>query len=166
MPNCQQNWMRHCRRAARGLTLVEVLIALAIVAILTTVAYPSYASYMTRTRRIEGQIALLEALQQQERYFMRNNSYLAFSAASTEPAERLFRAWSGASAQKSAYEIDGHACPGKGIADCVELRATPGTAQVDGRFKDPECGVLTLDSVGRRSASGTAGSGASATCWP
>ena len=146
---------------ARGFTLVEVMIALVVVAILTTLAYPSYAGYITKTRRIEGQIALLEAMQQQERYFMRNNRYLAFSAASTEPAERQFRAWSGTSAARSAYEVDGYACPGRAIADCIELRATPGTAQVDSGFSDAACGVLTLDSAGRRSASGTA-----AHCWP
>jgi type IV pilus assembly protein PilE len=122
----------------RGFTLVEVMIVLAIVMILTTLAYPGYAEY-----------------------FMRNNGYLAFSAASTEPAERQFRAWSGASAARSAYEMEGRACPGQAITDCIEVRATPGTQQVDSGFKDPACGVLTLDSVGRRSASGT-----SANCWP
>lgn len=149
--------MRH----ERGLTLLEIMIALAIVMILTTLAYPSYAGYIVKTRRIEGQLALMDALQQQERYFMRNNSYVAFDAASTEPHARLFRAWSGASARKSAYEIDGHACPGQDIADCIELRATPGTARVDPTFRDPACGVLTLDSAGRRGANGTSDG-----CWP
>jgi len=149
--------MRH----ARGFTLVELMIVLAIVGILTTIAYPGYAAYITKARRVEGQIALLEALQQQERYFMRNNRYLAFSAASTDPAERQFRAWSGASAGKSAYEVEGQACPGQAITDCIELRATPGTQHVDSSFNDGACGVLTLDSAGRRSASGTA-----TNCWP
>ena len=145
----------------RGMTLVEVMIALVIVMILTTLAYPSYASYVTKTRRVEGQVALVETMQQQERYFARNNSYLAFSAASTEPAEVLFRAWSAPSAVRSAYELEGRACPGQSIADCIELRASPGTAQVDSRFKDPDCGVLTLDSAGRQGASGAA-----LNCWP
>jgi len=145
----------------RGMTLVEVMIVLVIVMILTTLAYPSYAGYVTKTRRIEGQVALVETMQQQERYFARNNSYLAFSAASTEPAEVLFRPWSAPSAVRSAYELEGRACPGQSITDCIELRATPGTAQVDGRFKDPDCGVLTLDSAGRQGASGAA-----LNCWP
>jgi len=148
-------------RDARGFTLVEVVIVLAIVTILTTLAYPGYAGYITKTRRLEGLVALMETMQQQERYFMRNNGYLAFSAASTEPAERQFRAWSGASAGKSAYEMEGRACPGQAITDCIELRATPGTQSVDSGFRDPDCGVLTLDSVGRRSASGAA-----VNCWP
>ena len=146
----------------RGWTLIELMVVLVILMILTTLAYPSYAGYITRTRRIEALVALMETMQQQERYFMRNNSYMAFNAASVEPGARQFRAWSGASAQQSAYALDGYACPGQAIADCIELRATPGTAQVDSRFKDTECGVLTLDSVGRRSASGVAADA----CWP
>jgi type IV pilus assembly protein PilE len=145
----------------RGMTLVEVMIVLVIVMILTTLAYPSYAGYVTKARRIEGQVALVDTMQQQERYFARNNSYLAFSAASTEPAERLFRPWSSATAARSAYELEGRACPGQSIAYCIELRATPGTAQVDSYFKDPDCGVLTLDSAGRQGASGAARN-----CWP
>jgi type IV pilus assembly protein PilE len=149
-------------RNERGFTLLEVMVVLVILMILTTLAYPSYARYLAKARRIEGQVALLDALQQQERYFMRNNTYVAFSAASTDPGARQFRAWSGASAATSAYEIEGLACPNQAIADCIEVRATPGTGNVDGRFSDPDCGVLTLDSVGRRGASGTAG----AACWP
>jgi type IV pilus assembly protein PilE len=145
----------------RGWTLLEVMIVLAIVMILTTLAYPGYAEYITKTRRIEGQVALLELLQQQERYFTRNNSYVAFDAASTEPHAQQFKTWSGSSAKKSAYEMAGAACPDQAITDCIVLRATPGTERVDGRFRDAACGVLTLDSAGRRSASGT-----SPTCWP
>jgi len=149
----------------RGMTLIEVMIVLAIVLILATLAYPSYAGYVTKSRRIEGQVALLETMQQQERYFMRNNTYAAFSASTVEAGEGgtpQFRPWSSASAQRSAYELEGRACAGQAVADCIEVRATPGTAQVDSRFRDPDCGTLTLDSVGRRGASGPS----AATCWP
>jgi len=145
----------------RGFTLVEAMIVLVVVMILTTLAYPSYAGYITRARRIEGQVALVDTMQQQERYFMRNNTYLAFSAAAPEPAAQQFRPWSRASAARSAYELEGRACPGRSIAECIELRATPGTAQVDNRFQDPDCGVLTLDSTGRQGATGAAPN-----CWP
>lgn len=144
-----------------GWTLVELMIVLAILVILATLAWPSYAGYLTKARRIEGQVALIDTMQQQERYFMRNNSYVAFSAGATGAGASQFRPWSAASAAKSAYQLEGAACPGQAITDCIELRATPGTAEVDTRFKDPACGVLTLDSAGRRGASGTAPN-----CWP
>ena len=42
-----------------GFTLVEQLVALAIVGILATLAIPVYTKYVTKTHRTEGQIALL-----------------------------------------------------------------------------------------------------------
>ncbi|MGZ5183358.1 MAG: type IV pilin protein, partial [Ramlibacter sp.] len=83
----------------------------------------------------------------------------AFSSAADAQADG-FRWWSGSSAAASFYELDAHACPDQDLADCVEVRATPGTARVDGRFRDPECGVLRLDSRGVHAAEGTG------RCWP
>ena len=144
----------------RGFTLIEMLVVLAILAILAAMAYPSYAGHVVRTRRAEGQIALIEAMQQQERYRLQHNTYVAFSSSSGEGEAQGFRWWSGNGAALSVYELDAHACPGQALADCVELRATPGTAKVDSRFRDPECGALTLDSLGVHAAEG------SGRCWP
>lgn len=149
------------RDAARidGFTLVELMIVVAIVGILGTLAYPTYAGYIVRTRRTEGQVALIEAMQRQERYHVRHNAYVGFSA--DEPGTDGFTWWSGTKTSASAYELDAYACPGRGIAECVEIRARPGTARVDARFRDPDCGALTLDSTGRQGAQGTG-----ARCWP
>jgi type IV pilus assembly protein PilE len=136
-----------------------LLIVLAIVAILGALAYPSCAGYIVRTRRTEGQVALVEAMQRQERHRLQHNTYVAFSA--EDPGTAGFTWWSGAAASASAYELDAHACTGRDIAECVEIRARPGTARVDSRFRDPGCGVLTLDSNGRQGAEGT-----EARCWP
>ena len=150
---------RNRGRRLAGFTLVELMIVVAIVGILSAYAYPTYAGYIVRTRRTEGEAALIEAMQKQERYRLQHNTYVAYSAA--EPGTDGFPLWSGATAAASAYELDAHACPGAGLADCVELRARPGTPRVDARFRDPDCGVLTLDSNGRQGAENTG-----ARCWP
>ncbi len=164
--------MKRCRATA-GFTLVEVLIVLAILSILVSIAYPTYAGYIVRTRRTEGQVALIEAMQKQERHRAQHNRYLAFSAEAADaadgadgagPAAAGFAWWSGRDAASSAYELDARACPDQDIADCVEVRARPGTARVDARFRDPECGTLTLDSLGRQGAQGVRADGGR--CWP
>lgn len=142
----------------RGFTLVEMLVVLLIVAVLASVAWPGYAGYVTKMRRMEGKVALIGAMQRQEQHHALHHSYVAFSQA--EPVAGL-PWWSGSGAATSFYELDAEACPGSELRDCVRLRARPGTANVDARFLDPECGVLTLDSRGGQGASGTSGR-----CWP
>jgi type IV pilus assembly protein PilE len=148
-------------RRGSGFTLVEILVVLAIVGILASLTYPSYAGYIARTRRIEGQIALLDIIQQQERYYSQHNTYVTFSSDSTETHEKRFKWWSGGAARGSAYELRGEACPGRAITECVVVKAIPGTGKVDDKFRDAACETLSLNSAGERGASGPHGR-----CWP
>ena len=144
-----------------GFTLLETLVVLAIVGILAAIAYPGYARHLVKARRVEAQLALVEAMQRQEQYRARHHTYLAFSSSSTDEEGAGFRWWIGARPETSAYELDGYACEGEDIGECIELRARPGTANVDAGFSDPDCGTLTFDSRGAQAASG-----AGARCWP
>ena len=148
-------------KRSSGFTLIEVMAAAAIICILSALALPSYGRYVVRSKRAQAQAALLRLMQQQERYYSQNNSYLEFSSASTDPDEKRFAWWSGESASASAYEIRGAACPGEPISQCVQLTALPGTGIVDPGFRDDECEILSLSSNGRRAASGPAEQ-----CWP
>jgi type IV pilus assembly protein PilE len=145
-----------------GFTLIEVMIVLLIMSVLAALAYPGYAGYITRARRAEGQVALMNAMQQQEQHRAIHHSYVAFSSAA--PVDGL-PWWSGNRAPDSAYELEAHACPGSELRDCVQVSARPGTARVDARHSDPECGTLTLTSTGEQGAS-VSGSGRAGRCWP
>lgn len=144
-----------------GFTLIELMVALVIASILAAIAYPSFHRYVVRSKRTQAQAVLLELMQQQERYFSQNNTYLAFSAGASASEQQSFKWWSGNSAADSAYEIDGAPCEGLSIGQCVTLRATPGTAMVDAHFRDDDCGVLSMRSTGLRTASGR-----DPRCWP
>ena len=143
-----------------GFSLMELLVALVIMAVLAAQAMPAYQQHVIRTKRGEGRAALLQLMLQQERYHTQTNTYIAFSSGATEPEARHFNWWSGASPTVSAYEIEGKACDGEQISQCVQLIATPGTEQVDRNFRDPDCQRLTLTSTGLRLASGP-----STGCW-
>lgn len=58
-----------------GFTLLELMIAVAIVGILVSLAYPSYQSYVIRSNRADAQQTLLQLTQQAERFFTQRNSY-------------------------------------------------------------------------------------------
>lgn len=148
-------------RRGDGFTLVELLAVLAILGVLAALVYPSYTQQMVKARRLEAQLALLDAMQRQEQYRALHHAYIAFSIDAGDADAGQFPTWSGNSAAASAYELDGFACPGQDIAQCIALRARPGTANVDAGFADPDCGVLTIDSTGRQTASGP-----SPRCWP
>lgn len=145
-------------KTRHGFTLPELMVVLAIASILVTVAIPTYAAYVLKSRRMEGRTALILAMQEQERFYSQNGTYAAFAAAAGDGAG--FRWWSGATASSSAYELRAGPCTDADLRSCVMLRALPGTARVDGAFRDPECGVLTLRSDGERGAEGDAGR-----CW-
>lgn len=59
----------------RGMTLVELLIVVAIVAILTSVALPSWNSQVQKARRADARNALLNVQLEQEKYRSTNGSY-------------------------------------------------------------------------------------------
>jgi type IV pilus assembly protein PilE len=148
-------------RAGGGFSLIELLVALVIMAVLAAQAMPAWQQHVIRTKRSEAQSALLKLMMQEERFHTQNNRYIAFAAGATEAEARHFQWWSGASPTTSAYELEGKACDGELIEQCVQVVATPGTAQVDGKFRDDDCGKLTLTSTGLRLASGHATG-----CWP
>ncbi len=62
-------------RKHAGITLIELMIAVAIVAILAGVAYPSYMQYVLTSHRTEGTSALVRIANLEERYYLDNNAY-------------------------------------------------------------------------------------------
>lgn len=63
---------RSQRRPARGFTLIELMIAVAVIGILATIAYPTYAGTLQKIRRCDALVTMLSVQMAQERY--RGNS--------------------------------------------------------------------------------------------
>lgn len=135
----------------RGFSLIELMVALLIVGVLVSLAWPRYQSHVRRGQRAEAQAALLEAQHFMERYYAVQGRYTtATGTAPTLPA-RL----QGVPAQGEVrYRLSLESVTATGFV----LRAEPQAAMVG----DP-CGSLTLASTG---AKGRSGSGLSvAQCW-
>ena len=63
------------RASWRGFSLIELMVVLAVFAILSTIAVGSYRRYSLRATRTEGRLALLAVQVAQEKYFLQNNTY-------------------------------------------------------------------------------------------
>jgi type IV pilus assembly protein PilE len=124
--------------SATGFTLIELMIAVAIIAILAAIAYANYRSYVISSRRTAGATCLLERAQFMERYYTANLTYVgAPNPPACEPETAQFYAVS--------YTSDP-------TAKSYILQAVPQGSQQE----DTECGTLTLNAQGGRGESGSA----------
>ena len=66
-----------------GFTLIEMLITMAVIAILAAVALPSYTAYVTRSKIAEATMNLAAMRTKMEQYFQDNRTYVGACAAGT-----------------------------------------------------------------------------------
>lgn len=86
---------RACR-AARGVTLIELLITVLIVSILAAIAYPNYRQHVERSKRNEAKAALLQIATNQERFYLNNNTYTSEMTSLGFPVDSDYSTNSGA----------------------------------------------------------------------
>jgi len=119
-------------------SLIELMLTIAIIGILAVVAIPSYSDYIVRAKRAEAKDMLSEIMFQQERYYVRNGTYV-------DDMTSLGYASDPITTEEGNYNIDGTACSGSTLATCVTLTASPASGS-----SQSSDGNLSLDSRGNR----------------
>ncbi|MGE8271970.1 type IV pilin protein [Stenotrophomonas sp.] len=131
------------RRTATGFTLIELMITVAVVAILAAIALPSYQAYVRKANRAQAKADLVELAQMLERRHTVENTYagltLPFSQSPRDGTARYTLSYVGTPNGTS-----------------FTLQAAPTEIQ-----KKDGCGTLSLDQAGRKTPNASKGPG----CW-
>lgn len=144
--NVQENLPMNIER--RGFTLLELLVALSIVAILTALSMPSYQQHVQQARRADGQTALLRLAIAQERFRARCSRYADQVDGASGCAPDAESLGLGLSAQSP----DGHyrLSLAEASASGFLAHAEPIGHQASDRAHGVACNPLTIDQDGRR----------------
>ncbi len=141
-------------RPTAGFTLIELVVALAVVAITTTIAASSYRNQLRRSHRVAAVQALLAAATEQEKFHLSNGTYgnrLDGRPGEEPPAVPV-----------ASRTPGGHYLLSVTFADAVSFRVVATAAD---READPTCRVLAIDEAGRRAATDAGGVDTTGRCW-
>jgi type IV pilus assembly protein PilE len=143
------------RKDQSGVTLIELLATVAIVAILGAIAVPAYRNYMIRANRSEAKELLLQLQTAQEKFYLDNNAYTNNVVGAPPGGLGM----SGVSHSGKYALGDDQVALGAGGQSYT---ATASPVSGKGQDSDDKCTTLTLTDTGVRGSSGTADV---AECW-
>jgi type IV pilus assembly protein PilE len=141
-----------------GFTLVELMLTLAVLAIISSLSVVSYRQYVRRANRVDATSALLHLSAAQERYYLQHDEYATTGA---ELADSPPDGLGIASTQQGLYDLAvAAAADGAAVGYTATATASGGGSQRD----DDDCQVFTIDQSGTRGAS-AASAEITARCW-
>jgi type IV pilus assembly protein PilE len=141
----------------RGITLLELLIVVGIIAIVSAFAYPSYTQHIVNTKRAVATSTLLQVAERQQQYFIDNKQFTNDLTDLGFAANPLVIADDG----KDTVAADGNAVYSIALSNVTGTTYTITAAPLHGQgSRDTYCANLTLDQSGAR---GNSGGGSD--CW-
>ncbi|MFC3816509.1 type IV pilin protein [Lysobacter sp. GCM10012299] len=142
------------RYRVSGFTLIELMIAVLVVAVLMAIAYPSYNNHVVKSRRAAAAACTIEVSQFMERYYSTNLKYR--DASSNAPAIPNMQCRT----DLAAHYTIGLA---GGTTDTTYTAQAVPVAGSQQAARDTKCATIGITQAGVKTESGTAASAAE--CW-
>ena len=143
--------LSNCKRQG-GITLLELMIVVAIVAMISAFAYPSYMNYVVNTKRTAATTTLLRFADRQQQFFMDNKRYATTLTDLGYSANPVWVADNG----NTVPAGDPDAVYAFGMANITATQYLAFAAPIGQQLKrDTKCGAMTIDQAGSRQAYGT-----------
>ena len=141
-------------RRMRGISMIELMTVVVVVAMLATISIQSYRGYLVRAHRTDATTALLRIQVAEEKYFLQNNTYTTNLAAAPPGGLGI------ATATQNGYYNVAVAADANSTNSIATSFAATATA-TGGQTKDTACLTLTINDQGQKGPTQTA----VANCW-
>jgi type IV pilus assembly protein PilE len=140
-----QNFMKNMSKAA-GFSLVELMVAVAIIGVLAAIAIPSYQSHINKSKEAEAQAALLSLANAMSQYYLETTPMTYLGAAEPQGS---------GNSTGSPWIFPEEVPPGSGAAATYHLNitaatATPDTFTVTATPVDPALTEFGTDQLGNK----------------
>jgi type IV pilus assembly protein PilE len=152
------------KRTSKGFTLIELVVAMVVAAILVSIAIPAYSSYVRKAHRTDAKAALLDLISLEERYFSTASVY---SSTGSDLGYTAFPVTIGTAPGDftiSAPQIVAAVVPTAGTTG-TPAKVTITAVAINDQANDTACASFVVDSSGLRQAFTQGAVDNSATCW-
>lgn len=154
LSSCSPSWGRQA-----GFSLIELMVTIAIFAIIVAIAYPNYENYIRKGHRTSAKTALLTIASREERYYSTNNVYAPSLTTLGFPTTTI--------GGNAVYQVPADGTPYYNVIlfghnTTYSITATPiaGTTQAQ-----DDCNTFTLNYLGQQGVANNTGSTTAAACW-